>query len=408
MEREVREYVEACPVCARNKTSSSARMGLLQPLPLPSRPWAGISLDFVTGLPVSEGNTTVLTVVDRFSKMTHFIALPKLPSAKETAEVMMHNVFRIHGFPRDIVSDRGPQFISRFWKEFCSLIGATVSLTSGYHPESNGQTERLNQELETCLRCLVSQNPSSWSRHLTWVEYAHNTLPTTATGLTPFECVFGYQSPVFPETEKEVTVPSAHALVRRCHRIWAAARKVLLRSADRMKGAADRRRRPAPAYRPGEKVWLSTRDLPLHVVSRKLAPRFVGPFAVSKVINPVAVRLRLPRSLKVHPTFHVSKLKPVKESSMVPATQPPPLPRMIDGGPVYTVKRLLAVRNRGRGKQFLVDWEGYGPEERSWVPSSFIMDPTLITDFYDHHPQVPGPSGAVPRGGGTVMSRKLC
>lgn len=126
-------------------------MGLLQPLPVPTRPWAEISLDFVTGLPVSEGNTTVLTVVDRFSKMTHFIALPKLPSAKETADIMMTHVFRIHGFPKDIVSDRGPQFISRFWKEFCKLIGATVSLTSGYHPESNGQTEHLNQELETCL-----------------------------------------------------------------------------------------------------------------------------------------------------------------------------------------------------------------------------------------------------------------
>ena len=210
MEREVREYVGACPVCARSKTSSRAQMGLLQPLPIPTRPWAEISLDFVTGLPVSGGNTTVLTVVDRFSKMVHFIALPKLPSAKETADIMMNHIFRIHGFPKDIVSDRGPQLISKFWKEFCSLIGATISLTSGYHPESNGQTERLNQELETCLRCLVSQNPASWSKNLVWVEYAHNSLPTSATGMSPFQCVFGYQPPVFSETEREITVPSAH------------------------------------------------------------------------------------------------------------------------------------------------------------------------------------------------------
>ena len=98
MKHEVREYVEACPA---------------------SRPWAEISLDF-TGLPVSQGNTTVLTVVDRFSKMTNFIALPKLPSAKEMEEIMLNNVFHIHGFPKDIVSDRGPQFISQFWKKFWS------------------------------------------------------------------------------------------------------------------------------------------------------------------------------------------------------------------------------------------------------------------------------------------------
>lgn len=124
---------------------------VLQPLPVPTRPWAEIFLDFVTGLPVSEGNTTVLTMVDRFSKMTHFIALPKLPSANETAEIMITQVFCIHRFLKDIVSDRGPQFISRFLKEFGKLIGATIALTSRYHPESNDQTERLNQELEMCL-----------------------------------------------------------------------------------------------------------------------------------------------------------------------------------------------------------------------------------------------------------------
>lgn len=118
-------------------------------------------MDFVTGLPVSQGNTTVLTVVDRFTKMTSFIALPKLPSARELAEIMMNHVLRIHGFPSDIVSDWGPQFVSRFWKEFCKIIGVTASLTSGYHPESNVQTDRLNQQLETGLRCLVSQNPST-------------------------------------------------------------------------------------------------------------------------------------------------------------------------------------------------------------------------------------------------------
>jgi len=288
-------------------------------------------------------------------KMTHFIALPKLPSAKETAEVMMTQVFWIHGFPKDIVSDGRPQFVSRFWREFCRLIGATASLTSGYLPEANGQTERLNQKLETGLRCLVSQNPASWSSHLVWVEYAHNSLPTSATGLSPFQWVYGYQPPLFPASETVATVPSAHAMVCHCHRIWATARQVLVRQGDRVKGAANRKRRPAPEYQPGQKVWLSAKHLQLKVPSSKLAPRFVGPFPISKVISPPAIRLQLPRSLRVHPTFHVSQVKPTKDSPMVPQHKPPPPLEADDGGLLYKVRKLLAVRNRGRGKQFLVD-----------------------------------------------------
>ncbi|XP_073350759.1 uncharacterized protein [Pagrus major] len=242
-------------------------------------------------------------------------------------------------------------------------------------------------------------------QNLVWVEYAHNSLPTSATGFSPFKCAYGFQPPVFPDNELEVSVPSAHAMVRRCRRIWAAARQVLIRQGDRVKKAADRKRRPAPAYQPGQRVWLSAKDLHLKVPSKKLAPRFVGLFPVTRVIGPAAVRLRLPRSLRVHPTFHVSQVKPFKESPMVPAATPPPPPEVVDGGPVYKVKQLLAVRNRGRGRQYLVDWVGYGPEERQWVPSRHIMDPTLIDDFHRDHSEQSGPSGVGPRGRGTVTPR---
>ncbi|KAL2095539.1 hypothetical protein ACEWY4_007687 [Coilia grayii] len=161
LEREVREYVLACLVCNRNKASNSPTAGLLQPLPVPSRPWSHISLDFVTGLPASEGKTVILTIVDRFSKMAHFVPLPKLPSAKETAQAVQQHVFHLHGIPADVVSNRGPQFTSSFWKEFCRLLGATVSLTSGFHPQANGQSERANQELEKALRCMASRDPLS-------------------------------------------------------------------------------------------------------------------------------------------------------------------------------------------------------------------------------------------------------
>lgn len=196
MEKQVGEYVAACSVCTRNKVSRHPPQGLLRPLPVPYHPWSDISLNFVTGLLPSEGNTTILTVVDRFSKMIHFIPLPKLPSAKETAEVMLVHMLRLHGFPRHVVSDGGaPVHLPVLEGILRPALSHSQSVLR-VSPQCNDQAERLNQKLETGLCCLVSQNLASWSKHLMWVEYTHNTLPCSSSGLSPFQCV--YQPPLFP------------------------------------------------------------------------------------------------------------------------------------------------------------------------------------------------------------------
>lgn len=260
---DVSSYVKCCSVCSQTKDSILPPAGLLQPLTIPHRPWSHIAVDFITDLPLSRDNTVILTIIDRFSKACRLIPLPKLPTAMETAENLFHYVFRFFGIPVEIVSDQGPQFISRVWKEFCRLLDIKMCLTSGYHPQSNGQVERLTQEVGRFLRSYCHNNQYEWSRYLPWAEYAQNSLINSSTGMTPFCCMLGYQPPLFPWSGEPSEVLSVDSLSR---------------AIRRQKIQADRHRRPTPILHPGQRVWLSTRDLQLRLPCRKLSPRYVGPF----------------------------------------------------------------------------------------------------------------------------------
>ncbi len=219
----------ACSTRAQCKPVNHPLDGLLNPFPIPSRPSSQITFDFVSWLPPLKGSTVILTVVDRFSKAVHFIPLPKLPSARETAQLMVDHVFCLHGLPVDVVLDRDPQFASWFWKEFCRQIGASASLSSGFHPQTNGQCERANQDLERMLSCRTSNNLSSWCQQFSWIEYARNSLPVAASGMSPFKCSVGYKPPLFPSQEPDAVVPSALAFVQRCRRTWERVRGILVR-----------------------------------------------------------------------------------------------------------------------------------------------------------------------------------
>ena len=205
MKNDIKARVAACVVCQRNKYETLAPPGLLQPLPIPTKVWADISMDFIVGLRPCKGKSVIWVVVDRLSKYAHFVALSHPYSAAVVAQLFIDHIFKLHGMPQSIVSDRDPVFMSKFWKEFFTMQGSSLCFSSRYHPQTDGQTEVFNRCLETYLRCFCSLQPKKWANWLPWAEYSYNTSYHSSTKMTPYEVLYGQPPPILPAYEKGTT-----------------------------------------------------------------------------------------------------------------------------------------------------------------------------------------------------------
>ena len=389
LKRDVKDYIRSCDVCSRSKTPRHRPFGLLQPLPVPDRPWGSVSLDFIVDLPPVHGFDSVLVVVDRLTKLAHFIACSKTATAEQTADLFLDHVVRHHGLPDSIVSDRGPQFSSRFWRRLWSLLRASTNLSSGHHPQSNGQTERVNQVLEQYLRCYATYDQSNWVRSLPLAEFAYNNADHESIGMSPFLATYGVRPRLsFDQPPPVPLVPSAEARVRALADLHAMLKANLREAQGRHKRNADVLRREAPDLAPGSKVWLHRAHIKTTRPSDKLDYKKLGPYIVKRKVNAVAYELELPPALSIHPVFHVSLLEPYYKSLLPGRTNDPPPPLVVNNSLEYEVEAILDSRHYRRSLQYLVMWKGY--PEPSWEPAKNVSNAQrLVKEFHEKYPFKP-------------------
>jgi hypothetical protein len=311
MKIEIAKYVARCDTCHRVKVEHLKSAGMLQPLPIPSWKWEDISMDFITGLPkTSRGFDSIWVIVDHLTKTAHFVPVKTDYRASRYAKIYVARIMSLHGIPKTIVTNRGTQFVSQFWKQFQKSLGTKLLYSIAYHPQTWGHTERVNQILEDVLRSCALTYQDQWDECLSLAEFSYNNSYQESIKMAPFEALYSrrYRTPLNWSEPGERWFYGVD-LVKRTKEKVKQIQKSLKFAQSRQKSYADKRHRPL-MFKVEDYVYLKVS--PMKGVTRfgvkgKLAPRYIGPFQIIEKYGKVAYRLKFPEQLSaVHNVFHVS------------------------------------------------------------------------------------------------------
>ena len=259
----VKDYISSCDLCNRCKPSRHKQYGLLKSLPVPDVPWKSISMDFIVSLPESNNYTAILVIVDRLTKMSHFIPTTNNVDAPQTAQLFFDHIYRYHGLPSDIISDRGSIFTSTFWNELMKLLNVKLNLSTPYHPQTDGQTERVNQSLEIYLRLYCDYFQDNWSKLLTLAEFSYNNISHSATKYSPFFANYGQHPKALPITENSYNTVSPYAgkYIKNISKIHNTLVTNITHANELYAKHYNTKRQTTPEFTVGSKVWVDTSNI---------------------------------------------------------------------------------------------------------------------------------------------------
>jgi hypothetical protein len=346
-------------------------------------------MDFVMQLPKSrKGKDAMVVFVDRLTKMTHFEAIKTTATASEVAAVFINTVFRHHGLPTRIVSDRDTRFTSMFWKHVMQTLNVQLAMSTAFHPQTDGQTERANRTIEDMIRIYTSKQQDDWDELLPLLEFAYNNSVNQSTKMSPFYLDRGLH-PKTPDVLNHNQIlddinPSAEDFLMRITNNIRMAQDALQDAQVRQAKYADQRRH-FETLNVGDMVLLSAENLkikPVNGRSRKLMPRFVGPYRISEVLSTVAYKLELPQDMKIHPVFHISLLK--KYHANTRQTEDTDRFENIDieADDEYEVEKIVDKKTINDKTHYLVRWKDYSEEFDSWEPEENVENcRNLVEEF---------------------------
>ena len=397
MNHYIKEYIRGCALCQQMKVNTHPTVPPIQPIQprANAQPFHTVTMDFITGLPPSKGFDSLMVVVDHdVTKAIVLIPCTKTIDALGTATFYLHNVFRRFGLPKHIISDRGPQFASRTFRALWARMGVKMAMSTAYHPQTDGASERINQVVEQYLRAYCNRSQNNWAKLLPIAEMTYNAHKHSATKKTPFELLYGYV-PSWP-TDLKIgdKIPTAEERIESIKEARKESLASLKIAEESMKQQYNQYGKEGPQYVPGNKVWLEGKNLKTQYPSAKLAPRRYGPFKIDKPIGTGAYRLLLPKHMKIHPVFHATLLTPYVETTEYGTNFTRPPPDIIEDSEEFEVEEICGVRRHGKKKtwQYLVKWKGYPNSESTWEPlRNLKRSLEYIEEWHQTNPKQPKP-----------------
>ena len=382
MRKFIKLYIEGCAECQQYKINRHPTKPTLMPIegPKSTRPFSQIAADFITDLPESEGFDSILVVVDHgLTKGVILEPCTKKITAQGTADILLRRVFPRFGLPDKLISDRGPQFAARAFQDLCRLLGIESAMSTAYHPQTDGGTERVNQEIEAYLSTYCTANSDTWAKALPILEFTHNSRTHADRTSSPFELIMGTKPKALPEAFESTRFPTNEERVRWMERARSEALAAHELGRSRM---IERSKRSWKPFYIGQKVWLEAKNLKLPYRTKKIAPKRLGPFRITNEIGTRSYRLELPKQWRVHSTFHSSVLSPFKQTDTHgPAFTEPP-PDIINEEEEWEVEMILQHRKQGRGYQYLVHYKDYPTSEDQYLSEKDLTNSKKLLHNY--------------------------